>query len=428
MKLISTTRRLLACSCCVVLATAGCAFQGVNSLPLPGAVGRGPGAAVYHVQLANVGTLESNSPVLINDVVVGAVGVMQVRHWHADVEVSVKPDVVVPANAMATVGQTSLLGSMHLALDPPPGQAPTGRLTPGATIALTRASTYPSTEQTLSALSLLINSGGVAQIGDIIRSVDEALHGRESQIRDALTRLDTFLGVVDRQRDKITATIDGLDRLTATLAAQNTTIADALRDIPPALDVLIRERPRFTAALTKLRSFSDITTRLINDSQTDLVTNLKNLEPALRALADIGPKLGPILAYVPVFPFGQSIIDRAVRGDYLNLYAVIDITIPRLKRTLLRGTRWEDITANLVPAPGEPWYLNYTYDPLRAPLAPPPPQPIPMPQLASPTPPAAPANQPPAPDGAWPPPPAAAPPPPADPTSAPPTPPPPGER
>ena len=389
MNLISTARRLLACGSTLLLTTTGCAFQGVNTLPLPGAVGRGPDAAIYHLQIANVGTLEPNSPVLISDVVVGSVGAMKVRNWHADIEVSVKPDVAVPANAVATVGQTSLLGSMHLALDPPPGQAPTGRLTPGATIALNRTSAYPSTEQTLSALSLFINSGGVAQIGDIIRNVDDALHGREGQIRDALTRLDTFLGAIDRQRDNITATIDGLDRLTATLAAQNDTIAHALHDIPPALDVLIRERPRLTAALDKLRPFSDTTTRLINDSQHDLVTNLRNLEPALRALADIGPKLGSILAYVPVFPFGQNIIDRAIRGDYLNLYAVIDLTIPRLKRTMLRGTRWEDLTANLVPAPGEPGYMGFTNDPLHAPLAPPPASPPPAPPDAPSPPPAA---------------------------------------
>lgn len=417
-------RQVFIVGCAVALTANGCAFQGVNSLPLPGAVGRGPHAAIYHVELANVGTLESNSPVLVNDVVVGAVGAMKMRNWHAEVEVSVRPDVAVPANAVASVGQTSLLGSMHLALDPPPGQPPAGRLTSGATIPLNRTSTYPSTEQTLSALSLLINSGGVAQIGDIIHSVNDALHGRENQIRDALTRLDTFLGVVDRQHDNITATIDGLDRLTATLAAQNTTIADALHDIPPALDVLIRERPRLTAALTKLHTFSDITTRLINDSQTDLVTDLKNLEPALRALADVGPKLGAILSYVPVFPLGQSLIDRGVRGDYLNLYAVIDLTIPRLKRTLLRGTRWEDITANLTPAPGEPSYLNYTYDPLRAPIDPPPQQSMPAPPPAGPTGPEPPANQPPPPNGAWPPPPGATPFPPTDPMSAPP----PGER
>ena len=94
----------------------------MNSLPLPGAVGRGPGADIYHVEIANVGTLEPNSPVMINDVMVGSVGKMAVKAWHADVEISVKPDVVVPANAVASVGQTSLLGSMHLELNPPPGQ------------------------------------------------------------------------------------------------------------------------------------------------------------------------------------------------------------------------------------------------------------------------------------------------------------------
>ena len=90
-------------------------------MPLPGAVGAGPDAVTYHVEVANVATLESNSPVMINDVVVGSVGTMTVQGWHADVDISVKPDVIVPANAVASVGQTSLLGSMHLALNPPLG-------------------------------------------------------------------------------------------------------------------------------------------------------------------------------------------------------------------------------------------------------------------------------------------------------------------
>ncbi|HZN78450.1 MAG TPA: MlaD family protein, partial [Mycobacterium sp.] len=96
---------------CLAVTMTGCSFEGLNSLPLPGAVGRGPDAVTYHVEIPNVSTMESNSPVMINDVVVGSVGKMTVRNWHADVEISVKPDVVVPANAVATVGQTSLLGS-----------------------------------------------------------------------------------------------------------------------------------------------------------------------------------------------------------------------------------------------------------------------------------------------------------------------------
>lgn len=366
-------RRLAGIVCCVGLTLAGCGFDGVNSLPLPGAVGRGQDATTYHLQFTNVGTLESNSPVLINDVVVGSVGRMSFSNWHVDVEVSVRPDVVVPANAVASVGQTSLLGSMHVALDPPIGQPPRGRLQPGATIGIDGTTAYPSTERTLSALSAVVTGGGLGQIGEIIHNLTLALSGRQTDVRDLLTRLDTFVGTLDRQRADILASIEALNRLAVTLADQRDVISQALTTIPPALDVLIRERPRITTALDKLRVFSDTATGLVNDTQADLVKNLQNLEPTLRALADVGHNLDTALAYTTVFPFGQNIIDRGVRGDYINFFGEMDFTVPRLKRSLLMGTRWGDENATLVPAPGEPYTQRYTHDPLGLPLAPPPP-------------------------------------------------------
>ena len=120
-------------------------------------------------------TMESNSPVMIDDVVVGSVGKMTMRNWHADVEVAVRPEVVVPANVIASVGQTSLLGSMHLELNTPLGQPPVGRLKSGAEIPLDKSSTYPSTEQTLSSLSVVLNTGGLGQIGDIIHNFNARL-------------------------------------------------------------------------------------------------------------------------------------------------------------------------------------------------------------------------------------------------------------
>ena len=241
---MSRVKRLAVVGSCLALALTGCSFQGLNSLPLPGAVGRGPDAVTYHVEVPNVATLESNSPVMINDVVVGSVGKMTVDAWHANVEISVKPDVVVPANAVATVGQTSLLGSMHLALNPPLGEKPSGRLQPGATIGLNQSSTYPTTEQTLSSLSTVVNAGGLGQIGDIIHNFNTALSGREPQIRELLTRLDNFIGVLDPQRDNIIASIQQLRRVAGTFAGQRDVLDRALKDIPPALDVLIKERPQ----------------------------------------------------------------------------------------------------------------------------------------------------------------------------------------
>jgi virulence factor Mce-like protein len=357
---------------CAAVGLSGCGFGGLNSLPLPGAVGRGGAAAEYHVELANVSTLEPNSPVLLGDVVVGSVNRMTVRDWHANVEISVKPDAVIPANAVATVGQTSLLGSMHLALNPPLGQSPSGRLTPGSTLGLSKTSTYPSTEQTLSALSVVINGGGLGQIGDIISELNRALNGREVPIRDLLTRLNDFVGLLAAQRDSINATVVSLNRVAGTFAGQRDVLTRALDRIPPALEVLVAERPRLTAALDRLGTLSTVATDVVNESKADLVRNLANLEPTLRSLADVGPDLDKALAYFTAFPYGQATIDRAIRGDYLNQYIIFDFTVPRLKKTLFLGTRWGQEGAKLVPAPGDPWYATYTYDPLNAPFSPPP--------------------------------------------------------
>jgi virulence factor Mce-like protein len=375
---------LVAIVSCVVMAATGCTFNGLNSLPLPGTVGRGGDAKSYHVELTNIGTLEANSPVLVSDVVVGSVSKLTARDWHADVEISVKPDVVIPANAVASVGQTSLLGSMHLALNPPLGQSPTGRLQPNATIGLDRSMTYPSTEQTLSSLSVIVNGGGLGKVGDIVAEFNAALNGRQDQVRDLLTRLNDFVGVLARQRDDINASITALNRLAGTVAGQSGVITEALHRIPAALDVLIRERPRITAALDKFRVFSNTTTGVINATQADLVQNLKNLEPTVRALADVGPSLGTDLAYVPTYPYPQNFIDRAIRGDYLNEFITFDFTVPRLKRGLFLGTRWGQEGTPLVPAPGDPFYTNYTKDPLNAPVTAPPPAVATMPPLVDP--------------------------------------------
>lgn len=358
---------------CVAFTGVGCGFEGLNSLPLPGAVGRGPDAAIYHVEVANVGTLESNSPVLVDDVVVGSVGTMRLRGWNADVELSVRSDVSVPANVVATVGQTSLLGSMHVALNPPLGESPSGRLPPGATIPLDRTSSYPSTEQTLASVSTVVNAGGLGQIGDVFRTLNTALSGREPQARDLITRLDRFVGVFDRQRADVIESMRALARLAGVLNDQRDVLASALRDIPPALDVLIRERPQLTSALVRLGAFGETATALVNDAGDDLVANLKNLEPTVKALADVGPDIGKAIAYLPLAPFSQNIVDRGIRGDFMNLFIVLDLTIPRLKRTLLAGTRFENQYAQLVPAPGDVGYdAYYTRNPLGAPVSPPP--------------------------------------------------------
>jgi phospholipid/cholesterol/gamma-HCH transport system substrate-binding protein len=275
----------------------------------------------------------------------------------------------VPANAVVSVGQTSLLGSMHLAINAPVGKEPEGTLEPGSTIPLDRSSTYPSTEQTLASVSVVLNAGGLGQIGEIIENFNDALSGRQDAIRDLLPRLDTLMGTLDSQRGEIVATIDGLNRLSATFAGQGEVLDRALQKLPPALDVLLQERPNLTTALDKLRVFSDTATSVVDDVQSDLITDLQNLEPTLKALADVGPRINEAVAFTVAFPYGQKALDKYIKGDYLNLDATLDLTVPRLQRSLLLGTPLGDPNAVLQAAVGDPGYsAQHTNDPLGAPV------------------------------------------------------------
>ena len=112
-----------------------------------------------------------------------------------------------------------------------------------------QSSTYPTTEQTLSSLSTVVNAGGLGQIGDIIHNFSAAVSGAKPEIRELLTRLDDFVGTLDAQRDNIIESIKQLNRVAGTFADQRDVIDRALKEIPPALDVLIKERPNLTTAL-----------------------------------------------------------------------------------------------------------------------------------------------------------------------------------
>src|SRR6478752_1749160 len=146
----------------------GCAnWQGLNSFPLPGVEGRGPGAFTIQAQMPDVDNIEPNSRVRVADVTVGNVTKIERQGWNALVTMELNENVQLPANATAKLGQTSLLGSLHIELAPPTDVPPEGRLHEGSLIPLASAGKYPSTEQTLAAISLVLNGGGIGKVQDI---------------------------------------------------------------------------------------------------------------------------------------------------------------------------------------------------------------------------------------------------------------------
>ncbi|MFI1239480.1 MCE family protein [Nocardia salmonicida] len=328
----------LAVGVAVTLGATGCQWDGLNSLPMPGSEGRGPGSYTVRIQMPNVTTLTRNSPVRVDDVEVGTVTGIDVEGWHALVTVSLNPEVKLPANAIAKIGQTSLLGSNHVELSAPTTTPPEGQLRNNDVIPLERAGAYPTTEQVLSSLSVVLNGGGIAQLETITRELNAALNGREAEIADLLPQLDQLVTGLDKQTGDIIAAMEGLDRLAGNLADQKDVLARAIDEIHPALTVLADRTANITRAITSLGELSEVTERIIQTSGDDLKANLASLGPVLETLANTGTNLIDAMGILPTFPFPIKNIGNAIKGDYLNLFITFDLTGKRLDSNWLTGT------------------------------------------------------------------------------------------
>ncbi len=320
---------------------AGCGWRGLNSLPMPGTQGEGPGSYQVQAQLPDITNIQPNSRVRVNDVTVGTVTKIQLQDWHALVTMRLNGDVALPENATAKVGQTSLLGTLHIELAPPADVPPKGRLHDGSLIPLSSAGAYPTAEETLSVASMLLNGGGLGQIQDITRAFSTAFAGREDDLRSVIGQLDEFIGHLDAQKQDIIAASESINRLTGQFAEQKPVVDKALRTIPDALSVLKDQRDNLAEALTRLGQFSALAADSVNHSKEALVAELKDLAPVLDALANAGPALTRSLSELTTFPWPKENITKTFRGDALNITLIIDMTLSRLDTAFFTGTRWE---------------------------------------------------------------------------------------
>lgn len=328
-----------------VATLSGCAvlrdFHGANSLPLPGTKGGGPGSYTVQAQMPDVQNLKENSQVRVDDLAVGNVTKIERQGWHALVTMQLDGSVHLPANATATLGQTSLLGSLHIELAAPKDVSPEGTLRNGSRIGLNSAGAYPSTEQTLGALSLLLNGGGVSQLQDITEAVSTAFSGRGQELKSLIGQLDKFAAYLNDQKGDIIAATDGLNKLAGHFADQKPVVDKALKTIPNALAVLKDERQNLAEALAQLGKLGALTADSVNQIKVNLVKELKDLGPVLQSLADAGPALTRSLDFYGTFPFPKPTLAKWLRGDYANLTGVFDLTLSRLDAAFFTGTRWE---------------------------------------------------------------------------------------
>ncbi len=333
---VGAGRRALVSSLTAVMLTS-CTWRGIANMPLP--IGRGTGAdhLTIYVQMPDTLALNTNSRVRVADVWVGAVRDIRLNDWRATLTLDLDPRVKLPANATAKIGQTSLLGTQHVELAAPkdPSAQP---LKNGDTIPIENSSAYPTVERTLASVAVILNGGGIPNLDAIQTEVVNILDGHAEQVREFLTRLDTFTAELNRQRDDLTRAIDSSNQLLTIIANRRDTLDRVLTDIPPLIRHFADTRTLFADAIESLGRFSDVANRALTDTRPNLRQSLQSLQRPLKQLGRGSPYVVRALKLGLTAPFNIDDVSQLIRGDYVNVSATVDLTLSTIDNAILSGT------------------------------------------------------------------------------------------
>lgn len=339
-RLLSSSRRrawqvLAFLSASLVLSS--CGWRGVSNIPIPGGPGSGAGSYTVYVQIADTLAINGNSKVMVADVPVGLIRSIDLKNWVATLKLRLGKDVKLPRNSLAKIGQMSLLGSQHIALSAPPNPS-SELLRDGDIIPLANSSAFPTTEQTLASISLLLRGGGVANLETLQNEVFNIFNGRAPQIRAFLGKLDTFTDQLNQQRDDITHAINSTNRLLTYVGGRTDVIDRALTDMPPLIKHFAEQKDLLINAADSLGRLSQVTDQYLAEARPNIHTDLVQLQCPLRELGKAGPYLTDALKLILTQPYNIDAVPKLFRGDYQNVSMTLDVTYSSVDNAFLTGT------------------------------------------------------------------------------------------
>lgn len=307
----------------------GAVSGGVYEAPLPGGADVGEDPITLSAEFSDVLDLVPQSSVKVDNVAVGRVSKIRLTEDGRSARVSlvVRDDVSLPAGTTARLQQTSLLGEKYVALIRPATPVAGEPLGDGSVVGRGDTEAAAQVEEVLGALSMVLNSGGIAQFQEISREMQKISDGRPEEIKAFLTEMDRFVSVLDSRSASITSAIESLNELAVTLEKDKTKISNALEGLSPGMQVLVDQRPQLVAMLEALDKLSKVTISTLDQAQDDIVADLKLLDPILDQLAKAGSDLPYALEILFTYPFPDEVLN-AIRGDYMNLFMITNFRTP----------------------------------------------------------------------------------------------------
>ncbi|TWH02703.1 phospholipid/cholesterol/gamma-HCH transport system substrate-binding protein [Nocardioides sp. J9] len=241
----------------------------------------------YRVVFSDASGLQGGEEVRISGIKVGKVtGIELVRDTVVvDLELD---DVEIGDRTSASIEIRTLLGQHYVALTP----AGTEPLRAGATIPLERTTTpmniVPTLQQATGTLAG-IDTDRLAEAFDSLAEVVEAAAPEAQGALDGLSRLSTTLASRDAQVRRL---FRDAEQVTEVLAARDSELAELLGDTSAVLEMLDRRKEVVSAIIKDTSAFATQLRSLVTDNKAALEPTLTRLDRVLDVLREHEEQLG----------------------------------------------------------------------------------------------------------------------------------------
>jgi virulence factor Mce-like protein len=399
------------------LVTAGCATNGLASLPLP-APGLGSGGYTLNAVFSNALNLPMNAKVKLAGADVGQVESMAAHNYTAVTTLRIRDGVQLPRGSTAELRTATPLGDVFVALKPPaddPADDPI--LRNGDTIGLESTAAAATVESVLSSAAILVNGGAVRNFTNIINGFGKATGDQGQAFGAMIRKSNELLGTLDSRSNQISAALTQLSHLADQLDAKNQTISELMAAARPATSALADNTTQLSTLAVQVGDTSRLLARFPSIGGTDtsgrsIIRDLNTIAGAANDVA-VSPDtswlaLNRLIPVLVKSTAGNSIsvnvgVDKIMLGSLPDIgypgdiglhgphHYNVNLLVGTLKYTLWRlqervvGRGPNSPQVPVVPDPNIPGQIDVAPGPPPEP-APPPPGAAPSPPLPGPQP------------------------------------------
>ena len=265
-------------------------------------------------KFAQVGDLVENANVQSSDVRIGTIKKIELDGWEAQVTMCLNPEEQIPADVLAVVRTTSLLGEKFVDLQPQSQGEPF--LEDGDILTSDKTSKATELEEIFAKLAGVIGTGNLEQINRFTSAQAKILRDHADEFREVLLDLRSFTDLLADRKSEIAGAVDHLDSVAATLIDQTPVLRRFLQSFADSSGVLADNKNGLRTLLFSLDRFTNVSVQLLEETDTSLNQQLRDLRPVLDTLvansANLRETLQTLASFARFWP-------ETMPGDYLQL-------------------------------------------------------------------------------------------------------------